>query len=119
MPESGRGNGVEVEGIGKSPGSVDALRDISFQVNRGEVVALLGPNGAGKTTTVEILSTLTRPSRWWRALRRRHRTGDGAALDHADRSARGTRRHADRLREPGDVRPPAGPEKTRRPGSCA
>ncbi|WP_293307401.1 ATP-binding cassette domain-containing protein [Mycolicibacterium sp.] len=63
MPESGRGNGVEVEGIGKSFGSVDALRDISFQVNRGEVVELLGPNGAGKTTTVEILSTLTRPSR--------------------------------------------------------
>ena len=56
-------HGVEVEGIGKSFGSVDALRDISFHVGRGEVVALLGPNGAGKTTTVEILSTLTRPDR--------------------------------------------------------
>lgn len=55
--------GVDVEGIGKSFGSVDALRDISFDVGRGEVVALLGPNGAGKTTTVEILSTLTRPDR--------------------------------------------------------
>jgi len=69
MPQSGNGRdlsvdvGVDVEGIGKSFGSVDALRDISFQVRRGEVVALLGPNGAGKTTTVEILSTLTRPSR--------------------------------------------------------
>ena len=63
--ESGRGTdvGVDVEGIGKSFGSVDALREISFQVRRGEVVALLGPNGAGKTTTVEILSTLTKPSR--------------------------------------------------------
>ena len=59
---SARGDhGVEVHGIGKSFGPVDALRDISFHVGRGEVVALLGPNGAGKTTTVEILSTLTRP----------------------------------------------------------
>ena len=65
MPESGTGAdvGVDVEGIGKSFGSVDALREISFTVHRGEVVALLGPNGAGKTTTVEILSTLTKPSR--------------------------------------------------------
>ncbi len=55
--------GVLVEGIGKSFGSVAALRDISFDVGRGEVVALLGPNGAGKTTTVEILSTLSTPDR--------------------------------------------------------
>ena len=61
MPESD--NGVDVDRIGKSFGSVDALRDISFHVGRGEVVALLGPNGAGKTTTVEILSTLTKPDR--------------------------------------------------------
>lgn len=55
--------GVDVDGLGKSFGSVDALRDISFDVGRGEVVALLGPNGAGKTTTVEILSTVARPDR--------------------------------------------------------
>jgi len=57
------GKGVEVDGVGKSFGSVAALRNISFDVGRGEVVALLGPNGAGKTTTVEILSTLTKPDR--------------------------------------------------------
>ncbi|CAN1486741.1 MAG TPA: daunorubicin/doxorubicin resistance ABC transporter ATP-binding protein DrrA [Mycobacterium sp.] len=61
MSESDKG--VDVEGVGKSFGPVAALRDISFDVGRGEVVALLGPNGAGKTTTVEILSTLTKPDR--------------------------------------------------------
>ena len=52
---------VIVDGIRKTFGSVAAVRDISFDVRRGEVLALLGPNGAGKTTTVDILSTLTRP----------------------------------------------------------
>ena len=46
---------VSVEHLTKSYGDNVAVRDVSFEVQRGEVFALLGPNGAGKTTTVEIL----------------------------------------------------------------
>jgi ABC-2 type transport system ATP-binding protein len=46
---------IEVEGLRKSYGSLEAVRGISFTVDEGEIVAVLGPNGAGKTTTVEIL----------------------------------------------------------------
>jgi ABC-2 type transport system ATP-binding protein len=46
---------IEVEGLRKAYGAHEAVRGISFSVQRGEVFGLLGPNGAGKTTTVEIL----------------------------------------------------------------
>jgi ABC-2 type transport system ATP-binding protein len=42
-------------------GSLTALDDVSFTVNRGEIVGLLGPNGAGKTTTVEMCEGFIRP----------------------------------------------------------
>jgi len=42
--------------------SVEAVRDVSFQVAEGEIVALLGPNGAGKTTTVKCILNLVRPT---------------------------------------------------------
>jgi len=46
---------IELRGLRKSYGSIEAVRGIDLRVERGEVFALLGPNGAGKTTTVEIL----------------------------------------------------------------
>jgi ABC-2 type transport system ATP-binding protein len=46
---------IEVSGLRKSYGPVEAVRGVDLTVNTGEVFALLGPNGAGKTTTVEIL----------------------------------------------------------------
>jgi ABC-2 type transport system ATP-binding protein len=46
---------ITVTGLRKSYGPVHAVRDVSFRVRSGEIVALLGPNGAGKTTTLEIL----------------------------------------------------------------
>ena len=46
---------ISVCDLRKSYGALEAVRGISFEVERGEVFGLLGPNGAGKTTTVEIL----------------------------------------------------------------
>ncbi|MCY3504804.1 MAG: ABC transporter ATP-binding protein [Chloroflexi bacterium] len=46
---------IEVRGLRKRYGDLDAVRGIDLRIERGEVFALLGPNGAGKTTTVEIL----------------------------------------------------------------
>ncbi len=46
---------IEVRGLRKSYGRLEAVRGIDFEVAVGEVFGLLGPNGAGKTTTVEVL----------------------------------------------------------------
>jgi ABC-2 type transport system ATP-binding protein len=51
---------ITVAGLRKSYGSVQAVRDVTFSVGHGEIVALLGPNGAGKTTTLEILEGFRR-----------------------------------------------------------
>jgi len=49
---------IDVENINKKYGTVQALKDISFQVNGGEIFGIIGPDGAGKTTLFRILTTL-------------------------------------------------------------
>ena len=52
---------VLVQNLQKRYGDVEAVKDISFQVEPGEIFGLLGPNGAGKTTTIRCLCTLAAP----------------------------------------------------------
>ena len=51
---------VEVRGLRKSYGRIEAVRGIDLSVEPGEIFGFLGPNGAGKTTTISILCTLVR-----------------------------------------------------------
>jgi ABC-2 type transport system ATP-binding protein len=55
------GASISVERVSKSFGKVQALNEISLNVDPGTIFALLGPNGSGKTTIVRILTTLLRP----------------------------------------------------------
>lgn len=52
---------VLIENLKKRYGTVEAVKDVSFKVESGEIFGLLGPNGAGKTTTLRSLCTLTTP----------------------------------------------------------
>ena len=52
---------LKVEGLNVFYGMIQALRGISFEVNRGEIVSLIGANGAGKTTTLHTITGLIRP----------------------------------------------------------
>jgi branched-chain amino acid transport system ATP-binding protein len=53
---------LQVSQLNAGYGKVPVLRDVSFQVDEGEVVAVIGPNGAGKTTLLKTISGLIRPS---------------------------------------------------------
>ena len=53
---------IKVEGLTKRYGDFTAVRDVSFEIARGEVVGFLGPNGAGKTTTMRVLTGFMGPS---------------------------------------------------------
>lgn len=72
---------ISVEGLQKRYGDFVAVRDSSFDVDRGEVFGIVGPNGAGKTTTLKILAGLIEPT-----------TGRARVADH-DVSNPQMRRH--------------------------
>ena len=54
-------NRVQVSHIAKSFGDTQAVRDVSFEVDKGEIFGLLGPNGAGKTTTLRVMLDIFKP----------------------------------------------------------
>jgi len=78
------GTAIEVRGLRKSYGDVEAVRGVDLSVDHGEIFALLGPNGAGKTTTVEILEGY-----------RERTAGEATVLDHDP--ARGERELKERI----------------------
>ena len=53
---------IEAKGLSKYYGDFVAIKDVTFQIPAGQIVAFLGPNGAGKTTTMRILSGYLAPS---------------------------------------------------------
>lgn len=53
---------IQVIELSKNYGDVKALKGVSFEVKKGEILALLGPNGAGKTTTYRILTGYLKPT---------------------------------------------------------
>jgi ABC-2 type transport system ATP-binding protein len=53
---------IEAVGLTRRFGDVDAVRGLSFHVERGEILGFLGPNGAGKSTTVKMLTGMLRPT---------------------------------------------------------
>jgi ABC-2 type transport system ATP-binding protein len=52
---------IEVQGVSKWYGDFQAVKDVSFDVNAGELFAILGPNGAGKSTTIRMILDIIKP----------------------------------------------------------
>jgi ABC-2 type transport system ATP-binding protein len=53
---------LEVKNLNKKFGEVHAVKNLNFQIRKGEIFGFLGPNGAGKTTTMRMVTCLIPPS---------------------------------------------------------
>jgi len=63
MPNVSTAVPVQIRNLGKTyPGGIEAVKEVSLQVEAGETVALLGPNGAGKSTVLKVLASLSVPT---------------------------------------------------------
>jgi ABC-2 type transport system ATP-binding protein len=54
---------IQARSVSKSFGNIEAVKNVSFTIDRGEIFGILGPNGAGKSTIVNILNTLVKPDK--------------------------------------------------------
>lgn len=54
---------ITVRSVSKSYGNIEAVKNVSFNIGKGEIFGILGPNGAGKSTIVNILNTLIKPDK--------------------------------------------------------
>ncbi len=54
---------IQLRSVSKSYGNIEAVKDVSFSIEKGEIFGILGPNGAGKSTIVNILNTLVKPDK--------------------------------------------------------
>ena len=77
---------IEADGLCKQFGSFLAVRDVTFSIPQGQVVAFLGPNGAGKTTTMRLLTGFVAPTHGI-GPDRRHRRPDRPASRRPSTSA--------------------------------
>lgn len=53
---------LKVDGLSRRFGGLVAIKDLSFEVRKGEILGLIGPNGAGKSTTFNVVSGYYKPS---------------------------------------------------------
>ena len=54
---------IQVRSVSKSFGNIEAVKNVSFTIDKGEIFGILGPNGAGKSTIVNILNTFVKPDK--------------------------------------------------------
>ncbi|MBS1232077.1 MAG: transporter related protein [Bacteroidetes bacterium] len=71
---------ITVRSVSKSYGNIEAVRNVSFSIEKGEIFGILGPNGAGKSTIVNILNTLVKPDKGDVIIDGINISGDGNAV---------------------------------------